>query len=126
MPKTARELADSIEEVWARADREGRELTPGERAQMEQMVEAAKSQHSIEQQIKGLGAQLGGPLMTRMGDGSPAMGGGPGDVFIASKGYQQIKDPGSRPQSFSSGLVEVSSGPAAGEGHDARKRGRRR
>jgi HK97 family phage major capsid protein len=109
MPKTAKQYASEVEETWARADREGRELTPGERAQMEQTLEAMKQQHSIEQQIKGLGSQLGGPLMARMGDGSPAWGGSPGDVFVASKGYQAIRDPGARGQTWTSGPVEVSS-----------------
>src|SRR5215211_2667826 len=110
MPRNAKALADEIEEVWARADREGRDLTPGERAQMEQMIEAAKSQHSVERQIKELGAALGGPLMARMGDGSPAFGGQAGDVFIQSKQYQQIKDPGGRGQTWTTGPVEVAKG----------------
>src|SRR5215213_6980927 len=100
MPRNAKALADEMEGMWTRAEREGRDLTADERSRMQEMIDAAKDQHSIEQQIKGLGSQLGGPLLTRMGDGSPAFGGGPGDVFVASKGYQQIKDPGSRSQSF--------------------------
>jgi len=38
--------------MWARAEREGRDLTAGERSQMEELIEATKSQHSLEQQIK--------------------------------------------------------------------------
>ena len=38
-----------------------------------------------------------------------AKGSGPGDQFIASKGYRAIADPGTRPQSWSTGAVEVSS-----------------
>jgi hypothetical protein len=48
VPKNARALADEMEEMWHRAEREGRDLTAGERSQMEELVEAAKSQHSIE------------------------------------------------------------------------------
>jgi HK97 family phage major capsid protein len=116
MPKNAKALADEMEGMWQRAEREGRDLTADERGRMQELIDAAKDQHSIEQEIKGLGVQLGGPLITRMGDGSPAFGGGPGDVFVQSKGYQAIQDPGSRPQSFSSGLVEVSSGPLLTKG----------
>jgi len=43
------------------------------------------------------------------GCGAPAYGGGPGDRFIASKAYQQIRDPGGRGQSWTTGPVEVSS-----------------
>ena len=37
-------------------------------------------------------------------------GGGPGDVFVASKGYQQIQDPAGRGQQWSTGPVEVAKG----------------
>jgi hypothetical protein len=74
-----------------------------------ELVVQVKSQHDIESQIKGQGAALGGPLVTRMGDGSHVYGGGPGDVFIASKGYQQVKDPSLRGQTWTTGPVEVSS-----------------
>jgi HK97 family phage major capsid protein len=77
---------------------------------MGELIDAAKSQHSIEQEIKGLGQQLGGPFLTRMnGDGRPSLGGGIGDAFIQSKGWQQIADPGTRPQTWSTGAVEVPS-----------------
>jgi HK97 family phage major capsid protein len=45
------------------------------------------------------------------GDSAPAHGGGPGDRFIASKGYQQVADPSTRAQSWSTGPIEVASGP---------------
>jgi HK97 family phage major capsid protein len=116
MPRNARAIADEIEETWNRAEREGRELTAAERNHMEGLIEAAKSQHSLEQQIKSM--DPGGPLLGRMtGEGgAPAYGGGPGDVFIASKGYQAIKDADHRPQRYSSGPIEVSQTPLSMKG----------
>jgi HK97 family phage major capsid protein len=107
-----------MEAMWTRAEREGRDLTAGERSHMEELVEAAKSQHSIEQEIKGLSRDIGAPLLTGFGVNGTgaARGGGPGDVFVASKGYQDIRDAGSRPQSFSSGLIEVSRTPLSMKG----------
>jgi HK97 family phage major capsid protein len=107
MPKNAKALADEIEETWARAEREGRDLTPGERANMEQLIEAAKSQHSLEKQIREM--DPGASMLVRMGDGSPGYGGGgPGDVFVKSQAYQRVSDPASRGQTWSTGPVEVS------------------
>src|SRR5829696_5645664 len=94
--------------MWARVDREGRDLTASERAQMQDLIDAAKSQHGIEQEIKELGHELGGPLLGSMGvTGSTTFGGGIGDVFVASKGWNEIADPGTRPQTWSTGAVEV-------------------
>src|SRR5215212_5430250 len=107
MPKTARALANEIESIWDAA--EGRGLSADERRHMEGLVEEAKSQHELEQQIKQL--DPGMPLVQRMGDGSPSTHGGPGDRFVASSGYKQVADPASRGQTFSTGMVEVSSVP---------------
>jgi HK97 family phage major capsid protein len=108
MPKTAKQYAAEIQQIWDDADREGRNLEPGERARVEQLIEQAKSTHSIEQQIKDLG-RVGGPQIIWSGDGSVSHGGGPGDVFIASKGYQQVKSPDTRGQTWTTGPIEVSS-----------------
>lgn len=94
--------------MWSRAERDGRELTAGERNKMQELIEAAKSQHSLEQQIKEM--DPGASLVAMMnGGGAPMQGGGPGDRFIASKGYQQIQDASGRGQSWTTGPVEVSS-----------------
>jgi hypothetical protein len=53
VPKNAHALADEIEGMWHRAEREGRDLTAAERSKMQELVDAANSQHSIEQQMKG-------------------------------------------------------------------------
>jgi HK97 family phage major capsid protein len=106
MPKNAKQLAGEMEEMWARAEREGRDLTAGERSQMEQLVEAAKSQHSLEQQIKSFGEGFM-PSFVTADPNADWTSGGPGDVFVRSAGWKSVSDPSSRGQQWSTGLVEV-------------------
>ena len=110
MPRNARQYSDEIQDVWANADREGRDLTSGERAHVEQLIESAKSMHSIEQQMRELGGDA--PAFVTSTDPNHSFAaGGPGDVFIASKGYQRIQDASGRGQTWSTGPVEVSKTP---------------
>jgi hypothetical protein len=108
MPRTAKALAAEMEAMWNAADAEGRDLTPGERSQMEELVAATTSQHSIEKQMRELGGNAPS-FVTATGPNWSHTGGGPGDRFIASKGYQAIADPAGRGQRWSTGPVEVSS-----------------
>jgi HK97 family phage major capsid protein len=110
MPRTAKQYAEELQGVWDRADAEGRDLTPGERAHVEQLIESAKSMQRIEQEMRDLGGS-GSSFVTRMDPNWSNTTGGPGDRFIASKAYQKIADPSGRGQSWSTGPVEVSSGP---------------
>ena len=107
MPRTAKALASEIEAVWNAADAEGRDLAPDERSHMEELVAAEKSQHGIEKQIREL--DPGSISFVVRSDGGAATSGGPGDRFIASKGYQRIADPSGRGQTWTTGPVEVSS-----------------
>jgi HK97 family phage major capsid protein len=107
MPRTAKQYASEIEEVWARADREGRDLTPDERSNMQELVDAATSQHELEKSIRAM--DPGSVSFVTRQDGGGAISGGPGDRFIASKAYQRIADPSGRGQTWSTGPVEVSS-----------------
>jgi HK97 family phage major capsid protein len=78
---------------------------------VEGLVDELKSQNEIEKKIREIGGSLGGgAFSTVMTDpnASVAGGGGPGDRFIASKGYQRIQDPSLRSQTWSTGPVEVS------------------
>ncbi|MGH3339154.1 MAG: hypothetical protein ACRDPL_10030, partial [Propionibacteriaceae bacterium] len=77
--------------MWASAEREGRDLTANERGRMEELVDAAKSQHRFEQEIHSLSKSLGGPLMDSLGANGSCTHGGPGDVFVASKAYQAVR-----------------------------------
>jgi HK97 family phage major capsid protein len=107
MPRTAKALASEIEAVWNAADAEGRDLTPAERSNMEELVAAATSQHGIEKQIREM--DPGSISFVTRQDGGAALSGGPGDVFVKSAGYQRIADPSGRGQQWTTGPVEVSS-----------------
>ena len=106
MPRTAKQYASEIEEVWARADREGRDLTPDERSHMQELVDATTSQHELEKSIRAM--DPGSISFVTRQDGGAAISGGPGDVFVKSAGYQRISDPAGRGQQWSTGPVEVS------------------
>jgi HK97 family phage major capsid protein len=110
MPRNAKSFADEIDELWSRADAEGSDLTAAERIHMSELVVQAKSQNDIEKSIREIGGRLGGSYVSVTDPNHSHAGGGPGDVFIASKGYQAIADPGARPQTWSTGPVEVAKG----------------
>jgi HK97 family phage major capsid protein len=108
MPKSAKALADEAMQYWKRADSEGRDLTPQERLEVSELVIQSKTQNEIDQGAKGLEELLGSGFSPPAGD---AVGGAPGDRFVASEGFKSIADPGSRPQKWSTGMVEISTGP---------------
>ena len=109
MPRTAKQFADEIDAIWKRVDAEGRDLTAAERIHVSELVAEAKSQSEIEKSIREIGLQVGagGEYVVRQ-DGSHT-GGGPGDVFVKSAGYQRIQDASGRGQTWTTGPVEVSS-----------------
>jgi hypothetical protein len=93
---------------WERAENEGRDLTAEERIHVSDLVVQAKSQHDIEKQIREIGGS-GVSFVTATDPNWSHTGGGPGDRFIASKGYQRIADPAGRGQTWTTGPVEVAS-----------------
>ena len=110
MAKSAQEYVDACSAIYARADREGRDLTGPENAQVQGLIAASEQQLAHEKTLSRL--QGGGASSSVRGDGSihtlsPYEG--PGDVFVQSEGYKAIKDPDGRPQKWSSGQVEVMS-----------------
>jgi HK97 family phage major capsid protein len=110
MPRNAKQYSDEVKELFARADAEGRDPTPAERAHVEQLLESGESMHRIEQQMKQLGGDASS-FVTRTDPNHSFAGGGPGDVFVKSAAYQKIADPAGRGQTWTTGPVEVSSGP---------------
>jgi hypothetical protein len=60
MPRNAKSFADELDELWARADAEGRDLTPAERIHASELVVQAKGQHDIEKSIREIGLKSGG------------------------------------------------------------------
>jgi HK97 family phage major capsid protein len=102
-----RALADEIRETWAKADGEGRNLSRRERARVESAVEELEDGQVRRKMNARIGNLLGA------GDGRPSdpnvrFGGErPGDAFVKSAGYQQIRDSATRPSRWSSGPIEV-------------------
>jgi HK97 family phage major capsid protein len=82
-----------------RADRRRAQVRGG-------LVDECTAQTELEKKIREIGG-AGPSFVTRTDPNHSFAGGGPGDVFIASKGYQQIKSPDTRPQTWSTGPVEV-------------------
>lgn len=107
MPKNSKQYVAEIEQMWDTAEREDRSLTISERTRMEGLLEQAKAQRDLENHINAM--DPGAPLLQRMGTGG-AMGGGPGDRFVASKEYQRVMA-GDRGQTWSTGQIKVSDVP---------------
>jgi HK97 family phage major capsid protein len=102
--KSLAELASEGREIYRRADAEGRGLTPSERGDIEGILEVVQ-QRKTEQGVAALDAAIGPASRGALSE--LAVNPGPGDVFIDSKGYREIQDTGSRPQTWSTGAVEV-------------------
>ena len=92
--------------VLASARDEGRSLTSSEQELIEAMASMAESD-GADEYFKSFG---GGAEPVNQVSSNWA-GGGPGDVFVNSRGYKNIKDASTRPQTWSTGMVEVSSVP---------------
>ena len=104
--KSASQLAKEMQQIWERADLSERDLTAGERAEVEDLIVQIKSQKSIED----LGRELGGGFTSFMGDGSSGgmLGAAsPGEAFVSSAGYKSVRRADARGQSWTSGIVEV-------------------
>jgi HK97 family phage major capsid protein len=106
--KTAAALSTEIQAIWEVADREGRGLDADERQHVKSLLEEAKSRRELELQLAEFGGNGGAPGYTDPNAPHANNGGGPGDRFIKSKGYQAIQDPSSRPQTWTTGQIEVS------------------
>lgn len=104
MPRSAQDLVREYQAIYARADREDRDLTQAERSRVADLVGAARSQKAIEDKMQELGPAAG-PGFTDPSRNSST--GGPGDIFVNSSGYKAIRASDMRPQQWSSGPVEV-------------------
>jgi hypothetical protein len=106
MPRTAKAIAADIQVLTERADNEGRDWTTDERVQVQGLLDDATAQRDIEQKMKALDGTLPATVFQPGGDSTH---GGPGDRFIASKGYLRVKESAGRGQTWTTGPVEVSS-----------------
>jgi HK97 family phage major capsid protein len=103
--KNATQLVAEMNQIWDRADHAGRDLTMSERTNVQDLLLEIKAQKNIENLGREIG--LGAGMEFSAGHYGGASG-GPGDMFVRSEGFKRISDPGSRPQSWSTGAVEVS------------------
>jgi HK97 family phage major capsid protein len=109
------QLASEASALFDKADAEGRELTPWERAEAEEKVRRFKDLQSKEQ-ILGIASQIGTPRLPGLtrGDGRPLAHSDAGRAFVESEGYKNIVDPATRGQRWSTGAVPVGSLQAKG------------
>src|SRR4051794_6433650 len=102
----AKRLALEAQGMFEQADREGRALTGEERSYVKDLLDRAKEQREFEGDMTELG--LGAGMESSVFAGGQSSGGGPGDMFVRSEGFKKISDPGSRPQTWTTGAVDVS------------------
>jgi HK97 family phage major capsid protein len=104
-----KKLADQIQAIWDAVDNEGRDPTRDEQAEVKGLldkIERLKADHDTAERIRAMGVSIGAPDAS-LPEG--AFGSGPGDQFVASAGYKSLSDPGTRPQRWTTGAIEVSS-----------------
>ncbi len=93
--------------LHARAKAENRELTGEERGRFFDLINQAEDADAGTK-MAAVGKALGPPTPSV---GQNGRGGqGPGDVFVRSEGYKAVRYPDGRPQQWSSGMVEVTTG----------------
>jgi HK97 family phage major capsid protein len=99
-------------QIIERADLSKRDLTAGERAEVEDLILQTKAQQNIEN----LGRELGGGLPTGLQAHAPDLGShwagsdrpqSAGEAFTNSEGYRRVKSADGRPQRWSTGAVDV-------------------
>lgn len=108
----ALKLAQRAKAMFEAADLQHRELTGEERVEVERLLDEAKALGPLERQIDDIGRAIGAPqlgnwagsLFAPTVDPAPA---DPGSVFVNSDGFKAVKDSGSRPENWSTGLIEV-------------------
>ena len=86
---------EAARDLYRRADEEGRDLSRHERDAVTKALDAARRERGVRE----LDQQIGG--------GALPGGDRPGDQFVASKGYQQIRNAAARPTQWSISPVEV-------------------
>ena len=100
MPERAR-LAREAQDVFRNAEREGREISPAEKRHVEGLLNRVKAMGGT-----GLTTTTDHSVMTDPRAHAPATR-RPEKRFTMSKGYEEVKDSSRRPQSWSTGLVDV-------------------
>ena len=102
-------MAQQARAYFKRAYGEGRDLTPPERREVEDLLDRAEEQHAYAETAARAREMLDGETTWERGTSMTNFPGqGPGDAFVKSTEYQKIRDPGTRSEQWSSGGIEVS------------------
>jgi HK97 family phage major capsid protein len=104
--QTALHFINEARRFWERADAEDRPMTADERYQVDQLLDRAEQAKAFESRVN----RLDGAAWER-GVGDAFYVGDVGKAFTESTGFKAIADPASRPQRWTTGPIEVSSGP---------------
>ena len=103
MPRNSEGIATRCRRCGTRADAEGRDLTPDERDPHRRARRRARSRSTtIEKKMREIGGG-GGEFRDPHRPERSDTGGGPGDVFVKSPGYQRIADSSGRGQTWTTG-----------------------
>jgi HK97 family phage major capsid protein len=107
--QVAARIALEAKTIFDAAEAEGRQLTADERTEVQSLLSRAEAARNGS---KGIAPNIpptsadAWAFLNGAATG-PAGGGGPGAAFVASDGYKAIKNSASRPQQWSSGLIDV-------------------
>jgi HK97 family phage major capsid protein len=100
-------LLEGAARIRAQAEEQGRSMTAAEQAEVDRLVQQSRDILTKGLTWTDVESINGGPYP----HGGGAAFGGPGDIFTRSEGYIKIKSPETRPQTWSSGMIEVGSAP---------------
>src|SRR5262245_22655946 len=103
----AKKFLEEANAIMASAEEQDRPLRPAERDYVDGLLKSAKEHGETERAFKEIGDKIGPVTQITRAGGGESTGGGPGDIFIRSQGYQTIK--AGRGQTWSTGPVEVGS-----------------
>jgi hypothetical protein len=106
MSKAAR-LAAEAKGIFDAADQKGRSLSGDERNYVEDLLRRAQEAKELEGKFSQFDGFASPSTFTDPGAPWATGSGGPGDVFVQSKGYQRVKDASARGANWSSGPVDV-------------------
>lgn len=98
----AAQIQAEIDELWSEIDYAQRPATNAELRTIKSLLERRDVQRQVEAVSSGMGAPMPG-----YGNVSAVTGVEPGAAFVASKGFRSISDSNARPQSWSTGKVEL-------------------
>jgi hypothetical protein len=93
--KSGQALVGEYQRIFERADSEGRDLTLAEHKQVQELVESARTAKQVED------------FARQLGPASDSTAADLGSAFINSAGYKAVRRSELRPQTWSSGPVEV-------------------